>query len=482
MLSKSINCNLKMNDKRNVEKVTKNDGVFCAKPILELRCTKSVLHNPIRQQPNYNEHKIKSKFTQNYYTDGLTSTIKSNSLKSRNTSWWMCCGFASCNDKCSSLRSASTRSFTRCSNNYTPSPHSSLRSSEDNSADVTPSTILPSQTTHHSIVPKTGTKIVFYSGTTSTIPCSRFSNVQREYINASIKKYKSARKKMTDCSTMLCYGHESRSSPESTNNICVSKSKTLSPRSKSEVRSSHNEVQSPLIPNNFDSASPHKTSDYKTVNSDLKLESTSEDDDDDDNADSYKTPIEPLSTPFYDSVKETTTNTTWNLSAELDNLTLYGWYWGPMSRTEAEESLAGQLDGTFLVRDSSDERHLLSLSFRSFGKTLHTRIEHTNGAFSLYSQQQQMDGSLGEGFSSVRELIDSSVADSRDGAFCYSRARTPGSSSFPVQLIRPLSRFNRIHSLQHLSRFVIRKCTRIDLLGHLPVPPSIRAYLQERQY
>jgi len=38
-------------------------------------------------------------------------------------------------------------------------------------------------------------------------------------------------------------------------------------------------------------------------------------------------------------------------------------------------------DGSFLVRDSSDERYILSLSFRSQGVTHHTRIEHYKGEF-----------------------------------------------------------------------------------------------------
>jgi len=42
-------------------------------------------------------------------------------------------------------------------------------------------------------------------------------------------------------------------------------------------------------------------------------------------------------------------------------------------------------DGSFLVRDSSDERYILSLSFRSQGVTHHTRIEHYKGKFTPLS-------------------------------------------------------------------------------------------------
>ncbi len=60
-----------------------------------------------------------------------------------------------------------------------------------------------------------------------------------------------------------------------------------------------------------------------------------------------------------------------------------GWYWGPLSWDDAESRLANKPDGSFLVRDSSDDRYILSLSFRSQGTTHHTRIEHYKGEYSL---------------------------------------------------------------------------------------------------
>lgn len=181
--------------------------------------------------------------------------------------------------------------------------------------------------------------------------------------------------------------------------------------------------------------------------------------------------------PFYDQVKESSAaNTGWCLTRELFKLPKYGWYWGPITRAEAEERLAGQPDGAFLLRDSSDDRYLLSLSFRSDGRTLHTRIEHCNGLFSFYAQPES------EGYSSIVDLIERSMSDSQSGVFCYSRARTPGSPSFPVRLARPVSRFTQVRSLQYLCRFVIRQHTRVDYIQKLPLPTSIKGWLEETQY
>lgn len=57
----------------------------------------------------------------------------------------------------------------------------------------------------------------------------------------------------------------------------------------------------------------------------------------------------------------------------------YGWYWGPISVEAAEKILSNEPDGSFIVRDSSDDHYIFTLTFKLNGLR-HVRIEHDQGA------------------------------------------------------------------------------------------------------
>ncbi|XP_066503429.1 suppressor of cytokine signaling 7 isoform X4 [Hoplias malabaricus] len=167
-----------------------------------------------------------------------------------------------------------------------------------------------------------------------------------------------------------------------------------------------------------------------------------------------------------------------SFTASLRELERCGWYWGPMNWEDAELKLKGKPDGSFLVRDSSDPRYILSLSFRSQGVTHHTRMEHYRGTFSLWCHPKFEDRCH-----SVVEFIERAIMHSKNGKFLYFlRSRVPGLPPTPVQLLYPVSRFCNVKSLQHLCRFCIRQLVRIDHIQELPLPKPLIVYLRKFYY
>ncbi|XP_053298682.1 suppressor of cytokine signaling 7 isoform X1 [Pleuronectes platessa] len=165
-------------------------------------------------------------------------------------------------------------------------------------------------------------------------------------------------------------------------------------------------------------------------------------------------------------------------ATSLRELEKCGWYWGPMNWEDAEMKLKGKADGSFLVRDSSDPRYILSLSFRSQGVTHHTRMEHYRGTFSLWCHPKFEDRCH-----SVVEFIERAIMHSKNGKFLYFlRSRVPGLPPTPVQLLSPVSRFSSVKSLQHLCRFCVRQLVRIDHVPELPLPTPLIVYLKKFYY
>lgn len=70
-------------------------------------------------------------------------------------------------------------------------------------------------------------------------------------------------------------------------------------------------------------------------------------------------------------------------AASIERVKNCGWYWGPVSGEMAEKLLSSEPDGSFIVRDSSDEHYIFSLTFKLNGLVRHVRIEHDQGESSF---------------------------------------------------------------------------------------------------
>lgn len=177
--------------------------------------------------------------------------------------------------------------------------------------------------------------------------------------------------------------------------------------------------------------------------------------------------------PSYDYTRcqSTASASELSLTKSFETLSHYNWYWGPINRYEAEDILKGKPDGYFLVRDSSNEFHLYSVSFRSRGRTCHTRILYEDGRFGFLTPTGLM------GTTTVVGLIKRSIKISQKGALCYSKGPGFLDTPHPIRFMTPVSRFEDLPSLQHLCRFVIRQNSRCDKLHELPLPPKLIRYL-----
>jgi suppressor of cytokine signaling 5 len=151
------------------------------------------------------------------------------------------------------------------------------------------------------------------------------------------------------------------------------------------------------------------------------------------------------------------------LVPDLLQITNCSFYWGKMDRYEAERLLDNKPEGTFLLRDSAQEEHLFSVSFRRFDRSLHARIEQWNHRFSFDSHDPGVYAST-----TVCGLIE----HYKDPSHCM---------FFEPMLTIPLHR-NFAFSLQHLSRATINSRLTYDAIHSIQLPKRLKNYLKEYHY
>lgn len=169
--------------------------------------------------------------------------------------------------------------------------------------------------------------------------------------------------------------------------------------------------------------------------------------------------------------KKSDFNSAIHFASNIEKVKNYGWYWGPISSEAAEKILSNEPDGSFIVRDSSDDHYIFSLSFKLNNSVRHVRIDQDQGTFSFGSNAKFKS-------QSITEFIEKAVEHSRSGRYLFFLNRRPEPGPMRVQLTNPVSRFKHIQSLQHMCRFVILKTVvRKDLIQTLPLPRRLLDYL-----
>ncbi|XP_052873049.1 uncharacterized protein LOC128278365 [Anopheles cruzii] len=160
-----------------------------------------------------------------------------------------------------------------------------------------------------------------------------------------------------------------------------------------------------------------------------------------------------------------------DFAASIEKVQEFGWYWGPITSEGAEKILSNEPDGSFLVRDSSDDHYIFSLTFKLNGTVRHVRIDQDQGSFSFGSCAKFKSRT-------IMEFIENAVEHSRSGRYLFFLHRRPEYGPMRVQLTKPVSRFKHVQSLQHICRFVIHKTIkRKDLIQALPLPRRVLDYL-----
>ncbi|XP_008297075.1 suppressor of cytokine signaling 2 [Stegastes partitus] len=155
-----------------------------------------------------------------------------------------------------------------------------------------------------------------------------------------------------------------------------------------------------------------------------------------------------------------------------------GWYWGSLTANEAKEILQDASEGTFLVRDSSQQDYLFTISAMTSAGPTNLRIEYKHGKFKLDSvvlvkpRLKQFD--------SVVHLVEHYVQLSRTSDKANSEPAAAAAPNGTVQLLLTKPVYTATPSLQHLCRIAINRRTR--RVQDLPLPNRLKDYLTDYAY
>ncbi|NXA76318.1 SOCS3 protein, partial [Thryothorus ludovicianus] len=160
-----------------------------------------------------------------------------------------------------------------------------------------------------------------------------------------------------------------------------------------------------------------------------------------------------------------------------------GFYWSTVTGGEANLLLSTEPAGTFLIRDSSDQRHFFTLSVKTESGTKNLRIQCEGGSFSLQSDPHSSQPV--PRFDCVLKLVHHympptpcAVPEQPGGGLHPKRTYYiySGGEKIPLVLSRPLS--SSVSTLQHLCRKTVNgHLDSYEKMTQLPAP--IKEFLDQ---
>lgn len=174
------------------------------------------------------------------------------------------------------------------------------------------------------------------------------------------------------------------------------------------------------------------------------------------------------------------------LDKVLETLKTSGFYWGALNANQSKALLIKKKPGSFLIRASSDPKHLFTLSLRTELGVTNIRIVMCDGKFSL-DQNNGTSAHAGGNqqgspkFDCVVKLVFYYILLSkrRNNRQKSSYAGTRDKVAH-LSLISPL--YKEVSSLKHLCRRTLNRQLIGESVHRLPVPSKLKVYLRSYQY
>lgn len=150
--------------------------------------------------------------------------------------------------------------------------------------------------------------------------------------------------------------------------------------------------------------------------------------------------------------------------------------------SDAQEALLKKSDGTFLMRDSTHPKHMLTLSVKTCCGPTRVRIEYSRGSFWLDSVGQPCNQTFPDVLSLVQHYMTSghvpqSPNDMYQKVKSYPARDAAQGSDVPLKLMCPLHKPGGFPSLRHLTRLTINR--HASCPDQLPLPRLLLRYLQD---